>query len=70
MNLSDSEKWLNEKILAYEKDPKAMVQDLLISTHTVMMQYKLNPTSETAKGVFDSCVKHNELFFKAVNYFD
>ena len=69
MNLSDSEKWLNAKIIAYEKDPKGMVQDLLISTHTVMMQYKLNPTS-AAKGVFDSCVKHNELFFKAVNYFD
>jgi hypothetical protein len=70
MNLSDSEKWLNEKILAYEKDPDAIVQDLLISTHTVMMQYKLNPESAAAKGVFDSCVKHNELFFEAVNYFD
>ena len=61
-DMKTTEDWLKEKVLEYEQDPKEALKNILATTNDVMLQYKNNPTSIAAKGVFDACIEHNKLF--------
>ena len=39
---------------------------MLISTTDVLQQLSENPKSETAKGVANSCIHHNNLFISEI----
>ena len=65
----ETEKWLREKIKDYNIDPKQTLEDMLESTTYVMTQYNNNPNSKVAKGIFESCIKHNKLFLKKISLF-
>ena len=60
--MKNTEDWLKEKVLEYEQDQKKTLENMLTTTNDVMVQYKNNPTSKAAKGVFDACIEHNKLF--------
>lgn len=60
--MKTTEDWLKEKVWEYEQDPKETLENMLATTNDVMLQYKNNPKSKAAKGVFDSCIEHNKLF--------
>lgn len=60
-----TEEWLEEKISAYNKNPKEALEDMLSTTTDVIEQYIKNPSIAT-KGVLDSCLVHNKLFLQKV----
>jgi hypothetical protein len=60
--MKTTEDWVKEKVWEYKQDPKEALEDILSTTNYVMLQYKNNPTSKAAKGVFDACIEHNNLF--------
>tara|TARA_R110002051_G_C8322503_1_gene435174 strand:- start:66 stop:278 length:213 start_codon:yes stop_codon:yes gene_type:complete len=62
--------WLKEKIWEYEQDPKEALENILATTNEVMLQYKNNPKSKSAKGVFDACIEHNKLFLIEIGVID
>jgi hypothetical protein len=68
--MKTTEEWLKEKVWKYEQDPKETLKDMLITTNDIMFQYKNNPTSKAAKGVFDACIEHNKLFLIEVGIID
>ena len=55
---------------SYGCDPKEALENMLATTNVVMLQYKNNPTSKAAKGVFDACIEHNKLFLIEVGIID
>lgn len=68
--MENTNEWLENKLIMYNKNPKETLEDLLLSTIDVMIQFKNNPTSKTAKGVFESCIEHNELFLNTIETLD
>lgn len=68
--MKTTEDWLKEKVWEYEQDPKEVLENMLATTNDVMLQYKNNPTSKAAKGVFDACIEHNKLFLIKVGVID
>ena len=60
--MKTTEDWLKEKVWEYKQDPKEALENMLVTTNDVMLQYKNDPTSKAAKGVFDACIVHNNLF--------
>lgn len=62
--------WLEERVWEYEQDGHEAIKNMLVTTHNVMLQYKNNPTSKAAKGVFDACIAHNKLFLIKVGIMD
>lgn len=68
--MNTTEEWLKEKFWEYEQDPKEALGNMLAITNDVMIQYKNNPTSKAAKGVFDSCIEHNKLFLIEIGVID
>lgn len=65
--MKTTEDWIKEKIWEYEQNPKETLEDMLATTNNIMLQYKNNPTSRAAKGVFDACIEHNNLFLIKIN---
>ena len=68
--MTNTEDWLKEKVWQYNEDPKEALENMLATTNDVMVQYKSNPTSKVAKGVFDSCMEHNKLFLIEIGVID
>jgi len=58
-----TEQWLEEKVSAYNENPKETLEDMLLTTTDVIEQYVKSPNIAT-KGVLDACLKHNKIFFK------
>jgi hypothetical protein len=62
--------WLKQKVLEYEQNPIETLENMFAVTNDIMIQYKNNPTSKAAKGVFDSCIEHNKLFLVEIGVVD
>lgn len=65
-----TEDWLKEKVWEYNENPKEALENMLVITNDVMLQYKNNPTNKAAKSVFDACIEHNKLFLIEVGIID
>lgn len=61
--MKTTEQWLEEKVLAYNENPKETLRDMFSTTNDVMEQYIKNPSNAT-KGLLDACLEHNKLFLK------
>lgn len=64
-----TEQWLEEKVSAYNENPKEALEDMLSTTTDVIEQYIKSPSIAT-KGVLDACLKHNKLFLQKVGIVD
>ena len=60
--MQTTEDWLKEKVEEYEQDPKEALENMLATTNNIMHQYRNKPTSKVVKGLFDTCIEHNNLF--------
>ena len=60
-----TEQWLEEKVSAYNENPKEALEDMLSTTTDVIEQYTKSPSIAT-KGVLDACLEHNKLFLQKV----
>lgn len=65
-----TEQWLEEKVSAYDENPKEALEDMLSTTTDVIEQFIKNPDSHTTKGLLDACMEHNKLFFQRVGIVD
>lgn len=63
--MQTTDQWLNEKVEAYNKNPKEALEDMLISTTEVIEHYLENP-GLASKGLLEVCVEHNNLFFGVI----
>lgn len=68
--MKTTEQWLQEKVSAYNENPKEALEDILIATTNVIQQFINNPNSIAAKGVLDACLQHNKLFLEKVGIVD
>lgn len=66
----DNEKWLENKIKEYNKNPVETLQDILLSTNEVVfMALNIEINSEhTIKGVIKSCYENNINFLAKIGY--
>ncbi len=64
-----TKQWLEEKVLAYNENPKEALEDMLSTTTDVIEQYTKSPNIAT-KGVLDACLEHNKLFLQKVGIVD
>lgn len=64
-----TERWLEEKVLAYNENPKEALEDMLSTTTDVIEQYIKSPSIST-KGVLYACLEHNKLFLQKVGIVD
>ena len=64
-----TDQWLDEKVSAYNENPKEALEDMLSTTTHVIEQYTKSPTIAT-KGVLDACLEHNKLFLQKVGIVD
>jgi hypothetical protein len=64
-----TEQWLEEKVSAYNENPKEALEDMLSKTTDVIEQYTKSPSIAT-KGLLDACLKHNKLFLQKVGIVD
>jgi hypothetical protein len=46
--MKTTEDWLREKVCEYEQDPEEALEDMLVKTNHLSLQYKNNPTSIAA----------------------
>jgi hypothetical protein len=65
-----TEQWLEEKVSAYNENPKEALEDMLSTTTDVIQQFVNSPNSIAAKGVLDACLSHNKLFLQKVGIVD
>ena len=65
-----TEQWLEEKISAYNENPKEVLEDMLSTTTDVIEQFIKSPNSKATKGVLDACMEHNKLFLESVGIVD
>ncbi len=68
--MEKTKEWVEEKVWEYEQNPKEALENMLSITNDVMLQYKNNPTSKAAKGLFDACIEHNKLFLIEIGVID
>lgn len=61
--MKTTEQWVIEKVLAYNKNPKETLEEMLLTTTDVIDQYVKSQNNST-KGVLDDCLKHNKLFLQ------
>ena len=43
--MRNTEDWIKEKVYSYNENAKEALEDMLVTTNDVMLQYKNNPTS-------------------------
>lgn len=58
-----TEQWLDEKVSAYNDNPKDALENMLSTTTDVIEQYIKNSSTAT-KGVLDACLERNKLFLQ------
>lgn len=63
--MRNTEQWLEEKVSAYNENPKEALENMLTVTTDTIEQYIKNPSIAT-KGVLYACLEHNKLFLKEV----
>jgi hypothetical protein len=68
--MKTTEQWLEEKVSAYNENPKEALEDMLSTTTDVIQQFVNNPNSFATKGVLDACLEHNKLFLQKVGIID
>lgn len=68
IKISPKQKWMNQKMIDYNKNPQKTLEDLLVDTTESIRQYIDNPESKTAKGVLQSCLECNELFINYISH--
>jgi hypothetical protein len=68
--MKTTEQWLEEKVLAYNENPKEALEDMLSTTTNIMEQFIKSPDSQATKGLLDACMEHNKLFFQKVGIVD
>lgn len=64
--MRSTEDWLNEQLENYNEDPITSLSDILYTTIDVTEQFLNNPNSNAAKGLIESCLKHNKLFLQKI----
>ena len=65
-----TEQWLEEKVSAYNENPKETLEDMLSTTTDVIEQFIKSPNSKATKGLLDACMQHNKLFLQKVGIVD
>lgn len=60
-----TEQWLEEKVSAYNENPKEALEDMLSTTTDIIEQYIKSPNIAT-KGVLDACLEQNKLFIQKI----
>ncbi len=64
--MKTTERWIEEKVDAYNENPKEALEYMLSTTNDVIEQFIKNPESYAAKGLLDACMEHNKLFLQKV----
>ncbi len=59
-----TEEWIEEKIRAYNENPKEALEEMFTTTNDVIEQYLNNPNSVACSELIITCCKHNKLFFE------
>lgn len=65
-----TEEWLEDKLTAYNEEPKEALEQMLSTTNDVIEQFINAPTSKPALGLLIACMEHNKLFLKKANIID
>ena len=63
--MQTTQEWVKEKVLAYNQNPKELLEDMLSITNDVIEQY-INSPNIAQRGLLESCLEHNKLFLLEV----
>jgi hypothetical protein len=65
--MKDTKDWVFEKLSEYKDNPVETLEDMLSTVSDVMVSYKRDPDNRAVSGLYDSCVKHTNLFLEKIS---
>lgn len=65
--MKNTKNWIFEKLQEYKDNPIETLEDMLINVSDIMVSYRIDPSNKAVSGLYDSCIKHTNLFLEKIS---